>query len=124
MAVATCAYLCLIGGVIQRRNRAKHRFWMSVGMTLDLGVVLLLEVNRHAVQTALGPELSAPQTVHVVASLLAVGLYFPIIALGLLEYSNPGRTWRRETHRRLGIAAFLCRTVGFLFMFSHLGHHR
>lgn len=114
-AVATVAYGAMLCGILARSNRSRHGAFMGLAMALDVGLVLLLELTRQATRTAAGPGLGLGQQIHVAGSLLAVVLYAPLLWLGFKGHRAPG--W----HRRLGLAAFSVRTIGFVFMFTMHG---
>ncbi len=86
---------------------------MNFGIAIDLLLVLVLQIQRNAVHTALEFSLSPLQQAHVVASTIATVLYFPTLYLG---WTRRSRVW----HLRVGVLAFLFRTFGFILMFSLL----
>lgn len=122
-AAATFAFgLLLTGFALRARGPVRHAALMGIGMAIDLVLVLTLELSKGAIGTALGPELTGPQRLHVGASSIAVALYFPVFALGWTRLFRPSianlglRTW----HRRLGYGALFFRAIGFFFMFTIL----
>lgn len=122
--LATVSFsLLLVGYFLRERGPGRHALLMIAGILIDLALVLTLEFTKNAVATAVGPELSGPQRVHVAASTLAVLVYIPVTILGSVRLFRPSltnvnlRTW----HRRLGYCALFLRAVGFLFMFTMLG---
>ena len=116
MATATFSYILLCLGVAFRRTPAIHSRLMMTGAAIDVLLVLVLEVQRSAIATSMGGKLNPFQMAHIAFSLLAVLLYGPAIFFGK-KFMNEGG---KPTHRTLGRAAFLLRTLGFLFMFSML----
>lgn len=122
MVWATCSYLFLsIGLFYRKRNRLKHARLMSLGIFLDLALVLILQIERNAVGTTVRLALTPLQLCHVFASLIATVLYFPTLYFGFkLLRSEPGNLVLRKKHLRFSKAAFFFRTAGFLFMFSLL----
>ena len=129
MVAATISYFCLCCGLLVRKNRILHARLMSMGMLIDVGIVLVLEVSRHAINTALAMTLSPLQQAHVGASTIAVILYIPVFILGRRRFQElTGRravevstaAARRKAHIRLGLTAFAFRTLGFVLMFSLL----
>ncbi|NJL24715.1 MAG: hypothetical protein HC902_05800 [Calothrix sp. SM1_5_4] len=111
MALATLNYIMMIAAIrVVNTNRSMHKTLMSLAVASDISLVLILEWQRHAVNTVVGMELGAVQMVHVGTSLAAILLYIPAIGLGL---SGGGRV-----HRAVGYTAFAFRTAGFLTMFS------
>jgi hypothetical protein len=126
-SLATAAFaLLLTGFAFRKRGSLRHAWLMGAGMALDLALVLTLEFTRNAIATALGGKLTGPQLTHILASTLAVLLYFPVFALGFKRLHAPSsanevlRTW----HMRLGFMALSLRAVGFAFMFSIVGRTR
>ena len=121
MTLATIAYFSLVTGLLLRKSRIIHARLMRFGILLDISIVLLLQIQRHAVQTALKFSLSPLQQAHIGASLVATLLYFPILYLGWTLLKNPRRSKElRPLHIRLGVTAFIFRSAGFLLMFSLL----
>lgn len=120
MGMASFAYFLMVHGMRQRKqNRWGHRKLMFSAMGIDLGLVLLLEIQRGAIETVAALELSPWQFGHVLASTLAVALYLPMIILGKKLWSQESAN-TRLWHKRIGITAFALRSVGFVLMFSLL----
>lgn len=120
MIAATVAYSAMVAGVLNRKNQKTHTRFMGSAILLDLGIVLSLEVQRHAIKTAIGFSLSPLQQCHIGASTIAVALYFPVIYFGLKRYLGKGDQKTRSRHMTAGKWAFVFRTLGFLLMFSLL----
>lgn len=119
MGVATLSYAFLIAGLAERKRRRAHVPLMLVATLMDLGLVVLLEARRGAVDTALSNQLNALELTHVAASTAAATLYVPTLVLGsllLLRRRNPPAI--RTLHIRIALAAFAFRTIGFIFMFT------
>ncbi len=121
MMAATLAYACFLTGLRNRKNPSVHGKWMASGVAIDVAIVLVLELGRDAVATALAFKLGPLQQIHIAASSVALVLYLPLVVLGLRRLRGKGTPMSGEWHRRLGYAAFAFRTVGFLFMFSLVG---
>lgn len=119
MFVATCSYLMMIAGLMLRAQKNLHYKLMSMAILLDLSIVLILEIQRHAINTAISLKLTPLQQAHIYASSVATLLYIPIVILGIL--SLQGYKIKPSWHKRLGIAAFVFRTLGFILMFSLIG---
>jgi hypothetical protein len=124
MAAATVAYGSLVLGLIHRRNRSLHPKLMLLGMAIDLTIVLILEVQRDAIGTALSFSLAALQQAHIGCSSVALLLYFPTLYLGWMLWSAKGGPQHRKLHLRVAITAFVFRTLGFLLMLSFVGANR
>ena len=120
MWIASVAWAALVIGVINRANRSRHIPLVGFAMLADISLVLYLQFTRSAVQTVVGNKLTGLELVHVGFSTLAVVFYIPTIICGLsLLKGNEGI---RKRHRMFALAAFVCRTMGFLFMFSMWKH--
>jgi len=118
MGLASLAWLMVTGGVLLEMPGKSHRFWMLSGIGLDLLLVLVLQVQRGAVQTAASFSLGPLQQLHIAFSLGAVLLYGPVVWLGWKRYQ--GARARALNHRRAGWVAYIFRTIGFALMFSML----
>ena len=121
MAFATCSYGLLILGLLLRQHPKAHATLMSLGIVGDLGLVLLLEVQRGAINTAVSFTLSPLQQAHIGMSTLATVLYFPTLYLGIQRLRGLGDRTTRSRHLTFGLLALVFRTLGFIFMFSLLG---
>jgi len=120
MGFATLAYGFMNIGLMNRRHRTIHISYMISAIALDLALVLTLELQRDAIKTAISFSLTPMQQAHILMSSMATALYVPIIILGYRLYcgrlNGLGRLW----HRRLGIAGYVFRSLGFFLMFSLL----
>lgn len=125
MRVAGIAYALMATGVwMRKKSKRAHAALMSSAISLDLMLVLILAVKRNAVATALEFSLGPWQQAHIAASTVALLLYFPIVALAVARLRNPnGAPELKAWHARIGILAFVFRTIGFLLMFSMGGLH-
>jgi hypothetical protein len=120
MGCATLAYGFMVSGVLFRRHRRVHSRFMITAIALDLTIVATLEIQRHAVDSALAFSLSPLQQLHIASSSVATVLYFPILFLGWRLLRGNFSPTQRKWHIRLGTTAFTFRTLGFLLMFSLL----
>lgn len=126
MRVASCAYFAMLTGLLLRRNRGWHVKLMIAAIGTDLGLVLALQLQRSAIQTAITFKLNGWQQAHIGFSTAATLLYVPVLALGwrLARFkgnpSSASGAKLRDLHRRLAVPAFIFRTLGFLLMFSML----
>jgi len=91
-------------------------------MFLDISLVLKLQIQRHAIQTAAAFSLSPLQQAHIGVSTLALILYFPTFYFGFKRLHQKGTSplLDRKRHILFAVSAFIFRTLGFLFMFSML----
>ncbi len=120
MAAATLAYGLMSIGLLNRKTTIVHARLMGSAIALDLGIVVTLELQRHAINTALSFSLTPMQQAHIAMSSIATLLYFPVVFLGWKRFrgklSASGMRW----HIRLGISAYAFRTLGFILMFALL----
>ena len=119
-------FLLLTGFTLRHKSRKAHATFMSAGMLSDLTLVLILQFQRHAIQTAVSFKLSAWNQAHILSSTLATALYIPMAIIGILLFlqKTPEGSSRKKTlHRRMGWTVLILRTLGFFLMFSMLGRH-
>ena len=118
MKIAIFSYGCFVTGFFLRQRRKWHASFMISGILMDFLIVGKLVLQRQVLNTALSVSLTWPQQGHIIASLIAVLLYFPILALGILLLLGRGGPGLRSWHVRLGITAFAFRSLGLILMFS------
>lgn len=128
MAIATLSYGLLLLGLWVRQSSTRWHVWlMSLGISGDLALVLTLEIQRDAINTAISFSLSPLQQAHIAVSSLATALYFPTLFYGIMRLCGDATPKSRTRHLTFGVLAFLFRTLGFIFMFSLIGrgivHH-
>lgn len=125
MCVATAAYFLMIFAYgLRKVDMRLHGMAMTLAILTDLTLVLTLQFQRDAIQTAVAMTLSWPQQLHVLTSTLATILYLPALVLGLIMASQPHLRERLTgRHRRVALAAFIFRSLGFALMFTMLGRH-
>lgn len=118
MTIAAFNYLIILAGFLLRKvNRRIHVTLLSLGILFDLSLVLLLELQRDAIATAVSLKLSPLNQAHIYFSSLATLLYIPMVITGIMILKKERcRIW----HRRLGYGTIFFRTLGFLLMFSML----
>ncbi|HEX4923860.1 MAG TPA: hypothetical protein VFV50_07230 [Bdellovibrionales bacterium] len=120
MAFATFSYGLMVVGLALKRRPSLHVPLMASAIALDLAIVAVLEVQRHAVDTAASFALTPWQQTHIFASTAAVLLYGPAAYLGYRRWRNTASRRQASFHRAFGFAAFVFRTIGFVLMFSLL----
>ena len=119
MLAASLAYFMMIGGLLVRKwsDKTLHARLMTTAILLDISIVLILELQRSAIDTAVSLNLSPLQMAHIGTSSIATLLYFPVLILGLLLWRKKSTTPKMRTwHLRLAIPAFVFRTLGFILM--------
>ena len=123
MALATLSYALLCRGLYAlKADRTSHPRWMAAGILLDLSLVLILQIQRQAIQEATSGTLPPLQMAHVGFSTLATMGYLGVLPVGIALVRKPElrNTALKIWHGRFGAATFLARTLGFFLMFSML----
>lgn len=121
MIIASLSYFIMLVAMSVRSNSLKlHAALMICAVITDLTLVLLLQIERSAIQTALNFNLNFFQQMHIAVSAGATLLYLPIVTLGILKFTKFKSTNIRRYHKHLGIWAFTLRTLGYFLMFSML----
>lgn len=118
MSLASLSYFLIVWGFLVRKtNRIQHIRLMNTGIIIDLGLVLTLEFQRQAIDTALSFDMSWPEQAHIGFSTLATVLYIPLLITGWKMFKAPNPKLRK-IHIPLGVSAFIFRSLGFIFMFT------
>lgn len=121
MGIATGSYVLMVGGLFYKTDRERHSRFMLTAISLDLLLVVILQIQRQAIQTMLAFSLTGLQQAHVAVSFAATVLYIPVLYLGIRLWKHPELAVKlRKLHVYIAITAFLLRTSGFLLMFSLL----
>lgn len=122
MLFATCSYFCMcIGLLFRKKNKTLHARLMITAIVMDLGLVFVLESQRHAINTAMNFSLGWLEQLHILFSTIATLLYFPVLFLGYKLLRAPTASQKtRFWHSIIGLTAFICRSLGFILMFSLL----
>ena len=121
MMAATLAYGSLVLGLVWRKHRQIHPVVMLTGIVIDVSIVLILEVQRNAIDTALSFRLSPMQQAHIGCSTTALLLYFPTVFMGWKLWKGNSTPRLRQWHINVAVVAFCFRTLGFLLMLSFVG---
>lgn len=114
-------FILLVGYLLRRVHKVVHALLMSMGIVSDITIVVILQVQREAIQTVASMTLPFLNLSHVLFSTLATMLYFPILILGILLLicaNGKNRLHLRNWHICLGTMALIFRTLGFFLMFS------
>lgn len=128
MMVATAnLFVLLVGFTLRKTNRRAHALLMGLGMLSDLILVLTLQYQRNAIQTAIAFKLTFFNQAHILSSTTATALYIPMAVLGVQIYRNSTQKnnliaieTQRLLHKRIGWLTLIFRTLGFFLMFSML----
>ena len=117
--IACINFLLLCLGLVLRKKKNFHVPLMLSAILSDLSLVVLLEVQRQAIDTALSFSSNLLQKTHIISSTLAVVFYIPTVIYGVLRLkTKPPCQKINKRHKNLGLIAFTFRTIGFIFMFG------
>ena len=116
--VASIAYVCLVVGLLYRKDRMMHVPFMATGIGLDTIMVLTLQIQRGVIQSAITDTYTTLQYCHIASSAIAFVLYFPLVYFAVRQFRGIGSPQGRLWHIRLALTAFVFRTLGFGLMFS------
>ncbi|MBT4760605.1 MAG: hypothetical protein HOO06_02805 [Bdellovibrionaceae bacterium] len=124
MGFATFTLLLLVIGLLYVKiSKHIHANIMKIAIIGDLALVLVLELQRSAIETAAGFNLEPLQIMHIIFSTLAMLLYFPTLYYGQKLLKSKKRDPKVfSKHMIVARAAFLFRLLGFILMFSLLTH--
>lgn len=117
-ALATLAFVLLVAGWTQRKNRARHVPLVLAGIALDLALVVWLELSRGVVEKTITEQFSVLRWVHIWSSTLAVVAYLPTLWLGFRLIKAPGDAVLRSRHAAVAITALILRAIGFVCMWG------
>ena len=117
-ALASLAFLLLVLGWTQRRNRARHVPLVLAGIALDLALVVYLELDRGVVEKTMTDHFSVLRWVHIWSSTLAVVAYFPTLWFGFRMLKTPADAVLRSRHAAVAMTALVLRTIGFFCMWG------
>jgi hypothetical protein len=104
--------LLLFYGYSQRRQSRIHIPVMVGAFILDMLLVLYIELNRHAMEQAVGPT-TLLMKVHLFFSFGVLILYLVQIVGGVLRHREAGASW----HKEAGMAFLLFRVGNLVTSF-------
>lgn len=114
--IASSVVLLILGfGLIVRKNRDLHIKVMTTAFVLDVLLVLIIEIQRHAVEKVVTQHLQPILLFHVIVSLLVVVGYVWQVILGRKILANVpnARTW----HMYSGAIFMLLRLTNYVTSF-------
>lgn len=112
--LSTLVVLIVAAGVMMRRRPEIHVRLMATAFAIDLGLVLYIEITRHAVERVVGP--AGPLIwFHATVSTLVLVAYAGQIAIG--RRLLVGRPTSRRVHIAIGIAFCLLRGTNYFTAF-------
>jgi uncharacterized membrane protein YozB (DUF420 family) len=117
-ALASLAFVLIVAGWAQRRNRARHVPLVLAGIGLDLALVVWLELSRGVVEKTMHDDFSMLRWVHIWSSTLAVVLYLPTLWFGFRMLRGAADPAVRKRHAVVATLALVTRTIGFVCMWG------
>ena len=112
--VSTFVVLLVIVGIRNRRRPQVHRACMLTAFAIDLGLVVYIEATRHAVETVV----TAVRPLIWVHAAISVGVLVCCgLMIGLGRKLFTGALELRMTHRNIGIAFCLLRSLNYVTSF-------
>jgi hypothetical protein len=115
-ALSTLVILMLMGGLyVRHRNRILHFKMMLSAFLIDVGLVLYIEISRHAVERVV-THIEPFVWFHAAVSLGVIILYIVQIFIGrrILQ----GRMVSTHAHRYVGISFCVLRLINYVTSFS------
>ena len=112
--LSTAVLVVLLVGFAQRANRRRHRALMLAAFAVDLGLVVWIEVTRHAIEKVAGGVPWLVQ-IHVAISTGVLVGYVAMILLGSRLFA--GRGDLRSMHRWVGLGFVVLRGLNYVTSF-------
>ncbi|MBK8191311.1 MAG: hypothetical protein IPK79_12775 [Vampirovibrionales bacterium] len=111
VAVSSLVLFLIALGLVFRRKRRAHVALMLSAFALDFGLVLAIELNRHAVEQALG-GVHGLLLFHIIISTLVLAFYGALIVSGINWIK--GKPWAFRWHRWLAAVFLLLRLLNYV----------
>ncbi len=110
ISIFVCVLLLI--GFTKRKKRRTHIPFMLIAFAIDMGMVLYIELDRHAIEQAVGP-ISGIMKFHIAVSILVVVLYIVQIVTGVRKLKGLASTW----HGRSGVTLLVLRLANLITSF-------
>ncbi len=94
----------LVIGLLSRRHKRVHIPIMSVAFVSDIALLLWVELTRGAIETV-RTQLTPLLGVHVLLSVIVIGLYLTQIVSGVKKARGRPHAW----HGKTGVTLAVCR---------------
>jgi len=112
--LSTLVLFLVVGGVLTRKTPAIHLRFMVTAFLVDLGLVLYIEITRHAVEKV-ATQTGALLWFHATVSLLVLAAYVGQIVLGRRLLA--GAATSRQVHILTGISFCVLRLMNYVTSF-------
>ena len=103
----------IVAGLWQRRNPRRHILLMGSAITVDLSLVLYLELTREVIEKTMEP-MSGILIFHISVAVILLFLYAGMVVTGIRNYKTGGRTRR---HKWMAPVCVLFRVTIFITSF-------
>ncbi|HXG48335.1 MAG TPA: hypothetical protein VNO52_11975 [Methylomirabilota bacterium] len=115
--VSTLVLLLIAAGVYHRKRTRLHLMLMSAAFTLDVALVLYIELTRHAVEKTVNPAHHTGPLLwfHIIVSVGVLIAYVWQIQLGRRLLA--GLVASRGLHLRLGVTFCALRLINYVTSF-------
>jgi hypothetical protein len=80
--VSTCVLLIIIAGIMTRKNQKLHIPLMTAAFVIDLTSVLVIEIQRQAVEKVVGSSTHPLLIFHAIISIMVLVLYVLMMTSG------------------------------------------
>ncbi len=114
--ISTLNMLILAWGLTSRFNRKRHMALMSTAFAIDLLLVLVIEIQRHAVENLATSKLDTFTMVHAGISLTVLILYGVMAYLGI-KITKSDTPEIRAKHRHTGMAFVVFKLANYITSF-------
>lgn len=120
--ISTFVLILIALGLKFRHNRTRHIALMLAAFFIDFGLVLSIELNRHAVEKLVLQQVPMFTVVHALISLTVLVLYVLQMVFGFKLLKDQPNA--RSVHKKLGMAFIVMRLLNYvtslmLPMFAH-----
>ncbi len=116
LVASTLVVIGLAIGLAYRKQAKKHMKIMIGCLVADVGIVLAIELNNHAINQATKPDAGPLLTFHVWVSLIMVIGYFVALFTGL-KLNKGGSDKVRKIHKINAGIFVLCRVLNYITSF-------
>jgi len=109
--ISTFVLVLIALGLKFRHDRTRHIPLMLAAFLIDFGLVLSIELKRHAVEKLVLQQVPMFTVVHALISLGVLGLYVALMVFGFKIIKDQPNA--RGIHKKLGIAFVVMRLLNF-----------
>lgn len=111
----TIVVLLIIAGLIARKQTRAHISLMLAAFTLDMGLLLAIEFQRDAINTALHTHLKPLLFFHIGVSVLMIVFYIIMIRSGIATLKDRKH---KNRHKKLAKVFLILKALNYLTSFG------